>query len=97
MAQPAPAVPAKLHRVVLGSVQSPDGSPLPAATLTLVDINGRQVDRGRSSRDGSYRLDAPETGNYLLICAAPPNGPTAERITVGPEITHHDVVMNPHP
>ncbi|MGH3905204.1 MAG: MFS transporter [Pseudonocardiaceae bacterium] len=96
-AQPAPAAPATPHHAVLGSVQSPDGSPLPAATLTLVDINGRQVDRGRSKPDGSYRLDTPETGNYLLICAAPPNGPTAERITVGPEITHHDIVMNPHP
>jgi hypothetical protein len=82
---------------VLGYVRAADGSPLPAATLTLVDVYGRQIDRGQSGPDGSYQLDAPAPGNYVLICTAPPKQPSAERFAAGPHTANHDIVMLPQP
>ncbi|MGH3794154.1 MAG: MFS transporter [Pseudonocardiaceae bacterium] len=93
----APPAPATLQPAVFGHVLALDGSSLPAATLTLVDVYGGQIDRSRSGRDGSYRLHAPEAGNYLLICTAPPNRPYAERVVVGPQTASYDIVMLPQP
>jgi EmrB/QacA subfamily drug resistance transporter len=86
-----PAAPAR--PTVLGYVRAADGTALPAATLTLVDVNGAQVDLGRTGGDGSYRLHAPQAGHYLLVCTAPPNQPTAARIALDPDTTRHDVVL----
>ncbi|MGH3793278.1 MAG: MFS transporter [Pseudonocardiaceae bacterium] len=85
----------RLRPAVFGYVRTADGSALPGGTLTLIDVNGAQIDRGRSGSDGSYRLHAPGTGSYLLICTAPPNQPTAVRISIGTETTNHDIVMLP--
>jgi hypothetical protein len=80
---------------VLGRVRTVDGSALPWGTLTLIDVHGGQIDRGRSGDDGTYRLHAPETGDYLLICTAPANEPAAARIAIGAEPASHDIVMRP--
>lgn len=90
---PGPTVPGSAGPLVLGQVRTADGVALPAATLTLVGVNGAQIDCGRSSGDGSYRLRAPRPDAYLLICAAPRYQPTAARISVGPETTNHEIVM----
>jgi hypothetical protein len=33
----------------------------------------------------------------VLICTAPPNQPTAERLALGALITNRDIVMTPQP
>ncbi|MGH3941727.1 MAG: carboxypeptidase-like regulatory domain-containing protein [Pseudonocardiaceae bacterium] len=78
---------------MLGHVRTPDGSPLPGAALTLIDTNGNQTDHVRSAADGSYRLKTPAAGSYVLVCVAPPHQPVAERLTIRPETTRHDLVL----
>lgn len=91
---PVPTFVASAECVILGQVRKPDGAPVPGVVLTLIDVNGRQRDLGRTGGDGAYRLDAREPGHYVLICTAPPNRPTAERLTVTGTV-HHDVVLRP--
>jgi EmrB/QacA subfamily drug resistance transporter len=81
---------------VSGQVRTADGAPAPGVTLTLIDVHGRQRDLAHSGGDGSYRLDAGESGHYVLICTAPPNRPTAERLSLRTGSTRHDVVLSPH-
>ncbi len=94
---PSEAEAEQLRTVMLGSVRASNGSPLHGAALTLIDVNGNQVDRARSTAEGSYQLDAPAPGNYVLICTAPPNQPAAERLILGPDTTRHDLVIGPLP
>jgi len=42
-------------------------------------------------------MTAPATGNYLLVCTASPNQPTADQLDVGPRTSSHDIVMVSHP
>ena len=58
--------------LVTGGVYDSDRRPAPAV-LTLVDLQGRQVDRARTEDNGSYRLTCPESGVYMLVCL-PSNG-----------------------
>lgn len=90
-----PAESATVLPAVLGHVRAADGSALAGGTLTLIDINGTQLDLGRSGSDGSYRLHAPRAGHHLLICTTAGNQPVAARIGIGPGATHHDIVMDP--
>ncbi|MGH3932689.1 MAG: carboxypeptidase-like regulatory domain-containing protein [Pseudonocardiaceae bacterium] len=78
---------------MFGHVRTSGGSALPGAALTLIDSNGNQIDRARSAADGSYRLDAPTTGSYVLLCVAPPHQPAVERLTIRHETTRHDLVI----
>ena len=41
---------------VCGTVQHPDGTAVPRAALTLIDVGGRQIGRGASGEDGRYAL-----------------------------------------
>ncbi|MGH4024668.1 MAG: MFS transporter, partial [Pseudonocardiaceae bacterium] len=86
-----------LRPAIFGQVRTPAGAPLPRAVLTLIDANGTEIDRARSAADGSYRLHAPAPDSYVLICAASPHQPAAERLTVGSEATRHDLVIGPVP
>lgn len=82
-----------LRPALFGFVRTPGDSPLPGAALTLIDANGTEVDRVRSGTDGSYRLDAPAQDSYVLICAAAPHQPVAERLTIGPATIRHDLLI----
>lgn len=67
----APPPPVHLSGVpVCGSVQHADGSKVPRAALTLIDVQGQQVGRGASGDDGRYALSVPGSGSYVLIAAA---------------------------
>lgn len=55
---------------VCGSVQHPDGTKVPRAALTLIDVQGKQVGRGASGDEGRYALSVPGAGSYVLIAAA---------------------------
>lgn len=78
---------------VCGSVQHPDGTKVPRAALTLIDIQGKQVGRGASGDDGRYALSVPGAGSYVLIAAAGGHQPQAVSVTVGERPVELDVVL----
>ncbi|GAA2438147.1 MFS transporter [Streptomyces mauvecolor] len=78
---------------VCGTVQHHDGSTVPRAALTLVDVRGRQVGRGASGADGRYALSVPGAGSYVLIAAAGGHQPQAVAVTVGERPVDLDVVL----
>ncbi|MFH8622980.1 MFS transporter [Streptomyces vietnamensis] len=92
---PAPAVAAPPHSgvPVCGTVQHHDGSRVPRAALTLIDVQGRQVGRGASGEDGRYALSVPGGGAYVLIAAAGGHQPQAVSVTVGDRPVELDVVL----
>ncbi|MFG2333048.1 MFS transporter [Streptomyces sp. NPDC048604] len=78
---------------VCGAVQHPDGSCVPRAALTLIDVQGRQLGRGASEDDGRYALSVPGPGSYVLIAAAGGHQPQAVSVTVGDRPVELDVVL----
>ncbi|WP_427766144.1 MFS transporter [Streptomyces sp. DSM 41931] len=78
---------------VCGTVQHPDGTPVPRAALTLIDIQGQQTGRGASGADGRYALATPGPGSYVLIAAAGGHQPQAVSVTVGERPVELDVVL----
>ncbi|MFB6525281.1 MFS transporter [Streptomyces sp. NPDC056399] len=78
---------------VCGHVQHHDGSSVPRAALTLIDVAGRQVGRGASGEDGRYALAVPGSGSYVLIAAAGGHQPQAVSVTVGERPVDLDVVL----
>nr|WP_241267096.1 MFS transporter [Streptomyces scabichelini] len=68
---------------VHGTVRLLDGTFVPQAALTLIDISGQQIGRGVSGEDGRYELATPGWGAYVLIATAGGHQPQAVRITVG--------------
>ncbi|MGW1376998.1 MFS transporter [Streptomyces sp. NPDC002446] len=78
---------------VCGTVQHHDGSIVPRAALTLIDVTGRQVGRGATGDDGRYALGTPGAGSYVLIAAAGGHQPQAVSVTVGERPVELDVVL----
>ncbi|MFE7045885.1 MFS transporter [Streptomyces atratus] len=90
----APPPPVYLSGVpVCGSVQHSDGTKVPRAALTLIDVQGQQVGRGASGDDGRYALSVPGAGSYVLIAAAGGHQPQAVSVTVGERPVELDVVL----
>ncbi|MFM9372254.1 MFS transporter [Streptomyces sp. Da 82-17] len=98
-AEPTVAVPAARsagHTAgvpVCGSVQHSDGTSVPRAALTLIDVAGQQIGRGASGDDGRYALATPGAGSYVLIAAAGGHQPQAVSVTVGERPVELDVVL----
>ncbi|MFT2014256.1 MFS transporter [Streptomyces sp. 796.1] len=78
---------------VCGTVAHHDGSTVPRAALTLIDVGGRQVGRGATGEDGRYALSTPGAGAYVLIAAAGGHQPQAVSVTVGERPVELDVVL----
>ncbi|WP_432029386.1 MFS transporter [Streptomyces sp. 1222.5] len=78
---------------VCGTVQHPDGTVVPRAALTLIDVAGQQIGRGASGEDGRYALGTPGSGAYVLIAAAGGHQPQAVSVTVGERPVELDVVL----
>ncbi|WP_371101426.1 MFS transporter [Streptomyces sp. PU_AKi4] len=78
---------------VCGTVQHPDGTVVPRAALTLIDVTGQQTGRGASGEDGRYALATPGPGSYVLIAAAGGHQPQAVSVTVGERPVELDVVL----
>ncbi|CAL9395481.1 Putative multidrug resistance protein MdtD [Streptomyces sp. enrichment culture] len=78
---------------VCGTVQHPDGTVVPRAALTLIDVAGQQIGRGASGDDGRYALATPGSGAYVLIAAAGGHQPQAVSVTVGERPVELDVVL----
>ncbi|MCC5476293.1 MFS transporter [Streptomyces barringtoniae] len=78
---------------VCGTIQHPDGTVVPRAALTLIDVAGQQIGRGASGEDGRYALSTPGSGSYVLIAAAGGHQPQAVSVTVGERPVELDVVL----
>jgi EmrB/QacA subfamily drug resistance transporter len=78
---------------VCGTVQHPDGTVVPRAALTLIDVAGQQIGRGASGEDGRYALSTSGPGSYVLIAAAGGHQPQAVSVTVGERPVELDVVL----
>ncbi|WP_030778444.1 MFS transporter [Streptomyces sp. NRRL S-920] len=78
---------------VCGTVQHPDGTAVPRAALTLIDVAGQQIGRGASGEDGRYALSTPGSGSFVLIAAAGGHQPQAVTVTVGERPVELDVVL----
>jgi EmrB/QacA subfamily drug resistance transporter len=80
-------------RGVHGTVRAGDGRGVAHAAVTLISLGGRQLGRSVTRPDGSYRLDAPEAGSYVLIAAADGHQPQASTVVVGDEWLGHDLLL----
>ncbi|MFF1446265.1 MFS transporter [Streptomyces sp. NPDC058295] len=78
---------------VRGTVRHPDGTVVPRAALTLIDVSGQQIGRDASGEDGRFALAAPGSGAYVLIAAAGGHQPRAASVTVGERPVELDVVL----
>ncbi len=68
--------------VISGSVHGHDLGALVGAPVTLIDTGGRQIAVVRTDPQGSYRLQAPTAGTYLLAASASGHHPAALLVTV---------------
>ncbi|WP_416968077.1 DHA2 family efflux MFS transporter permease subunit [Streptomyces sp. 4F14] len=91
--QTAPTPPTTTGVPVTGHVRGADSAPVPRAAVTLISLGGRQVGRVVSRADGSYRVDAPGAGSYVLIASAEGCRPQAATVVVGAEPVAYDVLL----
>ncbi len=78
---------------VTGRIRQPDGAPVTAAAVTLIDTSGNQVGRAQVAPDGSFRITAPGPGVYTLIAIAAAHQPQASMVRVGDGPVQHDVML----
>ncbi|MGW2916580.1 MFS transporter [Streptomyces angustmyceticus] len=73
----AAARPAAVRPGFAGRVLDAAGLPVPGASVTLIDRQGRQAGITTAAADGRYALAAPAAGTYVLTGAAPGHAPYA--------------------
>jgi 5-hydroxyisourate hydrolase-like protein (transthyretin family) len=78
---------------VHGHVRRPDGTPISAATVTVIDATGRQAGRDRTGPDGSYRVAVPGQQPYTLIAMADAHQPQAYAVYVGSQPVELEVQL----
>ncbi|MEV0175015.1 MFS transporter [Streptomyces sp. NPDC050803] len=79
---------------VRGFVRGAESAPVPRAAVTLISLSGRQLGRAVAQEDGSYGIDAPGTGSYVLIASADGFQPQASTIVVGEEPLTYDILLS---
>jgi EmrB/QacA subfamily drug resistance transporter len=79
---------------VRGFVRGAEGAPVPQAAVTLISLAGRQLGRSVAQADGSYVLDAPGTGSYVLIASADGFQPQASTVVVNGEPVAYDILLS---
>lgn len=86
---------ATLHGTsVRGVVRGAEGAPVARAAVTLISLAGRQLGRSVAQADGSYGLDAPGSGSYVLIASADGFQPQASTVVVGDEPLVYDILLS---
>ncbi|GAA2063953.1 MFS transporter [Streptomyces albiaxialis] len=88
----APAAPSGSG--IHGTVRNAEGVGVARAAVTLISLSGRQLGRSVTREDGSYGLDAPGAGSYVLIAAADGHQPQASTVVVGDEPLSHDLLLS---
>ncbi len=80
-------------RTIGGRIHREDGHPVPDAALTLIDPRGHQVSRATGGDDGSYTIEPPAPGSYVLIVSAGGHQPAAVNVTVADDAQRIDVTV----
>ncbi|WP_336047686.1 MFS transporter [Streptomyces sp. CA2R101] len=79
---------------VHGFVRNAEGHPVPRSAVTLISLSGRQLGRAVAQANGSYALDAPGAGSYVLIAAADGHQPQASTVVVGDQPYGYDIQLS---
>ncbi|MCT9005456.1 MFS transporter [Streptomyces rhizosphaerihabitans] len=79
---------------VHGQVRGAESAPVPQAAITLISPAGRQLGRSVAQADGSYAVDAPGVGSYVLIASADGFQPQASTIVVNDEPLAYDILLS---
>ncbi|MGC0205585.1 MFS transporter [Streptomyces levis] len=79
---------------VRGRVFGADRAPVAGSAVTLVSLGGRQLGRSVSRGDGSYEVDAPGAGSYVLIASSEGYQPEASTVVVDREPVAYDVLLS---
>jgi EmrB/QacA subfamily drug resistance transporter len=79
---------------VRGFVRGAESAPVPQAAVTLISLAGRQLGRSVAQSDGSYALDAPGAGSYVLIASADGYQPQASTVVVNGEPLAYDILLS---
>ncbi|GAA0340598.1 MFS transporter [Actinoallomurus spadix] len=79
--------------VIRGYIRGSDGTPVPHAAITLIDIRGRQIGRATARTDGRYEVGTPGSGTYVLIAAAGDHDPQAATLVTGDQPLDYDLVL----
>ncbi|MFF0397241.1 MFS transporter [Streptomyces sp. NPDC005248] len=85
----APVATTAVHGVVRGA----EGAPVAGAAVTLISLGGRQLGRSVAQTDGSYGMQAPGSGSYVLIASADGFQPQASTVVVGDEQLSYDILL----
>ncbi|MFF7735167.1 MFS transporter [Streptomyces sp. NPDC007984] len=79
---------------VRGFVRGNESAPVPQAAVTLISLAGRQLGRSVAQADGSYAVDAPGSGSYVLIASADGFQPQASTVVVNGEPVAYDILLS---
>ncbi|MDN3358587.1 carboxypeptidase regulatory-like domain-containing protein [Actinomadura sp. DC4] len=83
--------------ILTGRVSGPAGQPIPGATITVTDPDGRQLLHTRTDRNGEYAATGFHEGHAVVLAGAPGLQPAATRLllnTAAP--VNQDFVLVPH-
>ncbi|MDA4885883.1 MFS transporter [Streptomyces sp. MS2A] len=89
-----PQAPVSGGIAVRGFVRGAESAPVPQAAVTLISLAGRQLGRSVAQADGSYAVDAPGAGSYVLIASADGFQPQASTIVVNDEPIAYDILLS---
>ncbi|MEU9433159.1 MFS transporter [Streptomyces sp. NPDC048252] len=79
---------------IRGHVRDAQSVPVDRASVTLISPGGRQLSRAVAGPDGSYALEAPGEGTYVLIASADAHRPQATTVVVGAAPVTYDVLLS---
>ncbi|RPF35552.1 MFS transporter [Streptomyces sp. TLI_185] len=79
---------------VRGHVLGAERVPVAGAAVTLISLGGKQLSRSVSGGDGSYGVDAPAAGSYVLIASADGFQPQASTLVVADGPISYDVLLS---
>ncbi|MGW1745950.1 MFS transporter [Streptomyces sp. NPDC002092] len=79
---------------VSGHVLGAERVPVAGAPVTLISLGGKQLSRSVSGADGSYGVDAPAAGSYVLIASADGFQPQASTLVVADGPVSYDVLLS---
>ncbi|MFF4902758.1 MFS transporter [Streptomyces sp. NPDC001068] len=78
---------------VRGRISLADSGPVPRGAITLTTVEGRELSRSAVGSDGTYTLDAPGQGQYVLTAAVEGYRPQTSTIVADGAQVVHDILL----